>query len=215
VPQETDAGKVARLEHEIEQLKQEMERLRRALDEALRAAKRRAAPFSRRGPKAIDSCINTDTSIDKPVKQPVPKPKTGRFPKRGPNGQFLPGAVGNPKGRPRGSRNRASVLMEDSLDGRAKGLDDVGQTLNGTLLDAENLGRDRANSDYVRRHLINSNFTWELPFGRGNAIRQRRAQHHNRSRQEHLERQLGQDLPDQRKQTDSPSPGRVQSAESP
>jgi transposase len=52
VPQETDAEKVARLEHEIEQLKQEMERLRRALDEALRAAKRQAAPFSRRGPKA-------------------------------------------------------------------------------------------------------------------------------------------------------------------
>jgi hypothetical protein len=49
----------------------------------------------------------------------------------------------------------------------AKGLDDVGQTLNATLLDAESLGRDRANSDYVRRHLINSNFTWELPFGRG------------------------------------------------
>jgi predicted nucleic acid-binding Zn-ribbon protein len=31
VPQETDAEKIARLEHEIEQLKQEIERLRRAL----------------------------------------------------------------------------------------------------------------------------------------------------------------------------------------
>jgi len=52
VPQETDAEKIARLEREIEQLKQEDERLRRALDEAQRAAKRQAAPFSRRGPKA-------------------------------------------------------------------------------------------------------------------------------------------------------------------
>jgi hypothetical protein len=63
-----------------------------------------------------------DTSIDKPVKRPVPKPKTGQFPERGDNGQFLPGAVGNPKGRPLGSRNRASLLMEDLLDGRAQAL---------------------------------------------------------------------------------------------
>jgi hypothetical protein len=46
-----------------------------------------------------------DTSIDKPIKRPVPKPITGQFPKRGANGQFLPGTVGNPQGRPRGSRN--------------------------------------------------------------------------------------------------------------
>jgi len=52
VPQEADAEKIARLEREIEQLKQEIERLRRALEEALRDAKRQAAPFSRRGPKA-------------------------------------------------------------------------------------------------------------------------------------------------------------------
>jgi transposase len=52
VPQETDAEKIARLEREIEQLKQENARLRRALEEALRAAKRQAAPFSRRSPKA-------------------------------------------------------------------------------------------------------------------------------------------------------------------
>lgn len=52
VPQEADAEKIARLEREIEQLKQENERLRRALEEALRAAKRQAAPFSRRSPKA-------------------------------------------------------------------------------------------------------------------------------------------------------------------
>jgi len=54
-----------------------------------------------------------DTSIDKPVKRPVPKPITGQFPKRGANGQFLPGESGNPQGRPLGSRNRASLLMED------------------------------------------------------------------------------------------------------
>jgi hypothetical protein len=63
-----------------------------------------------------------DTSIDKPIKRPVPKPITGQFPKRGASGQFLPGASGNPQGRPLGSRNRASLLMEDLLDGRAKAL---------------------------------------------------------------------------------------------
>jgi hypothetical protein len=63
-----------------------------------------------------------DTSIDKPVKRPVPKPKTGQFPKRGANGQFLRGTSGNPKGRPLGSRNRASLLMEELLDGRAQAL---------------------------------------------------------------------------------------------
>jgi len=57
-----------------------------------------------------------DTSIDKPVKRPVPEPKTGQFPKRGANGQFLPGESGNPQGRPLGSRNRASLLMEDLRD---------------------------------------------------------------------------------------------------
>ena len=49
---ETDSQKIARLEREIETLKSENERLRRMLEEALRAAKRQAAPFSRRQPKA-------------------------------------------------------------------------------------------------------------------------------------------------------------------
>jgi hypothetical protein len=53
-----------------------------------------------------------DTSIGKPVKRPVPRPKTGQFPKRGANGQFLRGASGDPQGRPLGSRNRASLLRE-------------------------------------------------------------------------------------------------------
>lgn len=50
--QETDAEKITRLERVIEELKAENERLRRALEEALRTAKRQAAPFSRRPPKA-------------------------------------------------------------------------------------------------------------------------------------------------------------------
>lgn len=55
----TDSEKTARLEREIEwfraeneRLRAEVERLRRALEEALRAAKRQAAPFSRRHPQA-------------------------------------------------------------------------------------------------------------------------------------------------------------------
>ena len=50
--QEKESEKIARLEREIEGLRAENERLRRALEEALRAAKRQAAPFSRRHPKA-------------------------------------------------------------------------------------------------------------------------------------------------------------------
>jgi transposase len=48
----TDAEKITRLEREIEEQKAENERLRRAVEEALRSAKRQAAPFSRRQPKA-------------------------------------------------------------------------------------------------------------------------------------------------------------------
>ena len=46
----------------------------------------------------------------------------------------------------------------------AKGLDDTGSTVQAAPLDVQNLGRDRANSDYVRRHQITVNSTWELPF---------------------------------------------------
>jgi hypothetical protein len=52
----------------------------------------------------------------------------------------------------------------------AKGLDDVGSALNVSAVDVENLGRDRADSDYVRRHTIHLNAMWELPVGRGHAI---------------------------------------------
>jgi transposase len=52
VAEENSAEKIARLGREIETLKKENERLRGLLEEALRAAKRQAAPFSRREPKA-------------------------------------------------------------------------------------------------------------------------------------------------------------------
>ncbi len=55
----------------------------------------------------------------------------------------------------------------------AKGIDDVGSTVQAALLDVENLGRDRADSDYVRRHVIKFNATWDLPFGRGRAFLRR------------------------------------------
>jgi len=66
-----------------------------------------------------------DTTIDKPV----PQAKTGgRRSQRGANGQFLRGESGNPQGQPLGSRNRASLLTEDLLDGRAKALTEKAET---------------------------------------------------------------------------------------
>jgi hypothetical protein len=49
----------------------------------------------------------------------------------------------------------------------AKGLDDTGETVQAALLDNSDLARDRANSDYVRRHMVKINATYALPFGRG------------------------------------------------
>jgi hypothetical protein len=46
----------------------------------------------------------------------------------------------------------------------AKGIDDVGQNVNNALIDVENLGRDRADSDYVKRHVFKVNGTWDIPF---------------------------------------------------
>jgi hypothetical protein len=48
----------------------------------------------------------------------------------------------------------------------AKGIDDVGQNVQSALIDVQNLGRDRADSDYVRRHTININAVYDLPVGR-------------------------------------------------
>ncbi len=52
----------------------------------------------------------------------------------------------------------------------AKGIDDVGQNVQSALLDVQNLGRDRANSDYVRRHSLNLNGVYDLPVGRGEPL---------------------------------------------
>jgi hypothetical protein len=52
----------------------------------------------------------------------------------------------------------------------ANGMDDTGQTVNNALLDVQNLGRDRARSDYVRRHQVTINGTYELPFGAGHRL---------------------------------------------
>lgn len=52
----------------------------------------------------------------------------------------------------------------------AKQLDDTGSTVNSALLDVQNLGRDRANSDYTRRHQVTVNGTYDLPFGRGKLL---------------------------------------------
>ena len=41
---------------------------------------------------------------------------------RNPAGQFLPGRSGNPGGRPKGSRNKASVLVEALMEGEAEAL---------------------------------------------------------------------------------------------
>ena len=46
----------------------------------------------------------------------------------------------------------------------AKGIDDVGTNVQSALLDVENLGRDRADSDYVRRHNFKVNGSWDVPF---------------------------------------------------
>jgi hypothetical protein len=63
-------------------------------------------------------------------------------------------------------RNQKGLIFQGNWTW-AKGLDDVGGTVQAALLDIENLGRDRADSDYVRRHVINVNATWELPLRRG------------------------------------------------
>jgi hypothetical protein len=52
----------------------------------------------------------------------------------------------------------------------AKAIDDVGTNVQTAALDVLSPGRDRANSDYARRHGINVNTIYNLPFGRGHAF---------------------------------------------
>jgi len=52
----------------------------------------------------------------------------------------------------------------------AKAIDDVGTNVQTAALDILSPGRDRANSDYARRHGINVNAIYMLPFGRGRAF---------------------------------------------
>ena len=66
-------------------------------------------------------------------------------------------------------RSRKGLLFQGNWTW-AKGIDDVGTTVQASMLDIENLGRDRADSDYVRRHVIKLNATYELPFGRGRRL---------------------------------------------
>ena len=55
----------------------------------------------------------------RPVKQ---QKKTAPGSGRRSDGRFLPGVSGHPQGKPPGSRNRASLLVEDLLGGRAEAL---------------------------------------------------------------------------------------------
>jgi hypothetical protein len=48
-----------------------------------------------------------------------------------------------------------------------RGIDDVGLQIQTTMIDVENLGRDRAVSDYSRNHIVAANGTWDLPYGKG------------------------------------------------
>jgi hypothetical protein len=66
-------------------------------------------------------------------------------------------------------RTRKGLLFQANWTW-AKGIDDVGSTVQSAMMDVENLGRDRADSDYVRRHVIKLNSTYDLPFGRGRAF---------------------------------------------
>jgi len=44
----------------------------------------------------------------------------GKQRRRGPGRRFQPGQSGNPAGKPKGTRNRATVLAEQLLDGEAE-----------------------------------------------------------------------------------------------
>jgi len=52
----------------------------------------------------------------------------------------------------------------------AKGIDNTDGNPKATALDVHDPGRDRANSDYVRRHSIHVNSSYELPVGRNKTL---------------------------------------------
>lgn len=56
----------------------------------------------------------------KSAKNPAPGKKAK--PKRGPRGAFLPGNKEGAAGRPKGSRNRTTLMIEAMLEGEAEGL---------------------------------------------------------------------------------------------
>lgn len=75
VDEQAYQDKIARLEREIENLKAENARLQRLLEEALRTAKRQAAPFSRRNPKANPQKPGrkTGSQYGRQCRRPVPE----------------------------------------------------------------------------------------------------------------------------------------------
>lgn len=91
------------------------------------------------------------------------RPKIGALPgasaggaaERGGDGRFLSGVSGNLLGRPPGSRNRASVLVEDLLDGRAQALAQkaIKMALDGNVL-ALRLCLERLAPPRRERHML-------------------------------------------------------------
>ena len=57
-----------------------------------------------------------------PTNTPTETSQNPPAPARRPSGRFRKGASGNPKGRPRGSRNKATLLIESLLQGEAEQL---------------------------------------------------------------------------------------------
>ena len=82
------------------------------------------------------------------VKQPAK-------PAREPDGKFRPGVSGNPQGRPLGSRNRASLMVEQLLDGCAEALAEkvIERALGGDTL-AMRLCLERLAPVRRERHLV-------------------------------------------------------------
>jgi hypothetical protein len=63
--------------------------------------------------------IKMDTEANVPETPPPPAQNGGRTARGRP---FEPGGSGNPSGRPKGRRNKATMAMEELLDGEAEGL---------------------------------------------------------------------------------------------